>query len=400
MIMEKYIITAHGENLTEEFSDQNLSDGYQNTSNYVRGIQYYAMTPSEEYIEGSNFSYLYWFNGNTATYTPYDTRVFGYNSAGMLLESSVILGGESRYYTYNSQGNISDMSTVTKTGSDIFHLSTVGKKHFSLSYDEANSGTVLKNCLTSIQEYNINLSTEEETLINNYLFHYDQLGNLTSLNDGTNTTTYTWGRGTMLKNCIVSNNSTHQVSNSVQFKYDDNNMLIQKTVDLGNNNSMIINYIWEDDCLVGTEIDNSEANDGSAGKYNTVILYDPDGNAYGFIVSQTENAQGNPVNNSELFYYVKNNANINGDEVLECSYGDFGEPNIDDSTSNDILTLINPLLLKDNIYDNEMSMYFIDSRFYNPSFGRYISADMSFGQNDKSFLSTNLYVYNKNNPIG
>jgi RHS repeat-associated protein len=402
-----YYYYAHGENLTEEFSEQNLSDGYQNTSNYVRGIQYYAMTPSEEYIEGSHFSYLYWFNGNTATYTPYDTRVFGYNSAGMLLESSVILGGESRYYTYNSQGNVSELSTVTQTGSDIFHLTTTGRKHIYCSYDETNSGTVLKNCLTSIQVNNVNLSTEEETLINNYLFHYDQLGNLTSLNDGTNTTTYTWGRGTMLKNCIVSNNSTHQVSNSVQFKYDDNNMLIQKTVDLGNNNSMIINYIWEDDCLVGTEIDNSEANDGSAGKYNTVILYDPDGNAYGFIVSQTENAQGNPVNNSELFYYVKNNANIitnivdiNGDEVLECSYGDFGEPNIDDSTSNDILTLINPLLLKDSIYDNEMGMYFIDSRFYNPSFGRYISADMSFGQNDKSFLSTNLYVYNKNNPIG
>ena len=402
-----YYYYAHGENLTEEFSEQNLEDGYQYTSNYVRGIQYVAISPSEEVVEGPGFSYLYWFNGNTATYTPNDTRVFGYNSAGMLLESSVILGGESRYYTYNSQGNISKLSTITKTGSDIFHLSTVGKKHFDLYYDETNSGTVLKNCLTSIQEYNVNLSTDEETLNNQWLFHYDLLGNLAYLNDGSDTTNYTWGRGAMLNNCITSNNSTHAVSNSVQFKYDDNNMLVQKIVDLGNNNSMIIKYIWEGDRLAGTEIDNSAANDITAGKYNTVILYDPDGNAYGLVVNQTEDHQGLPSNYSELCYYIKNNDNVitgivdaNGEEVLECSYGDFGEPNIDDSTSNDILTLINPLLLKDNIYDNEMGMYFIDSRFYNPSFGRYISADMSFGQNDKSFLSTNLYVYNKNNPIG
>ena len=402
-----YYYYAHGENLTEEFSEQNLEDGYQYTSNYVRGIQYVAISPSEEVVEGPGFSYLYWFNGNTATYTPNDTRVFGYNSAGMLLESSVILGGESRYYTYNSQGNISKLSTITKTGSDIFHLSTVGKKHFDLYYDETNSGTVLKNCLTSIQEYNVNLSTDEETLNNQWLFHYDLLGNLAYLNDGSDTTNYTWGRGAMLNNCITSNNSTHAVSNSVQFKYDDNNMLVQKIVDLGNNNSMIIKYIWEGDRLAGTEIDNSAANDITAGKYNTVILYDPDGNAYGLVVNQTEDHQGLPSNYSELCYYIKNNDNVitgivdaNGEEVLECSYGDFGEPNIDDSTSNDILTLINPLLLKDNIYDNEMGMYFINSRFYNPSFGRYISADMSFGQNDKSFLSTNLYVYNKNNPIG
>ena len=402
-----YYYYAHGENLTEEFSEQNLEDGYQYTSNYVRGIQYVAFTPSEEIINGPGFSYLYWFNGNTATYTPDDTRIFGYNSAGMLGGSSVILGGEDRAYTYNSRGNIAELSTVTQTGSDIFHLTTTGRKHFYCSYDEANSGTVLKNCLTKIQEYSVNLSTEEETLINNYSFHYDQLGNLISLNDGTDTTTFTWTRGTMLKNCIISNNSTHEVSDSVQFKYDDNNLLVQKIVDLGDNNSMVINYIWEGNRLVGTEIDNSAANDNTAGQYNTVILYDPDGHAYGFVINQTENAQGGSVNYSELCYYVKNNANLitgivdaNGNEILECSYGDFGEPTIDDSTTDNILSLVNPLLMKDNIYDNEMGMYFIGSRFYNPYFGRYISADMSFGQNDKSFLSTNLYVYNKNNPIG
>ncbi|XMB71879.1 RHS repeat-associated core domain-containing protein [Mycoplasmatota bacterium WC30] len=49
-------------------------------------------------------------------------------------------------------------------------------------------------------------------------------------------------------------------------------------------------------------------------------------------------------------------------------------------------------------YDSEISMYYLNSRFYNPDVGRFINSDGLFGMPGE-LLSNNFYNYANNNPV-
>jgi RHS repeat-associated protein len=49
-------------------------------------------------------------------------------------------------------------------------------------------------------------------------------------------------------------------------------------------------------------------------------------------------------------------------------------------------------------YDTETGLYYLQSRYYNPEWGRFINADGIIGQTGE-LLGHNLYVYTKNNPV-
>ena len=65
----------------------------------------------------------------------------------------------------------------------------------------------------------------------------------------------------------------------------------------------------------------------------------------------------------------------------------------------DIAT-INPFRYRGYYYDEEIGLYYLQSRYYNPSTGRFINGDtlLSFDI-DKRSLATNAFVYSTNNPI-
>ncbi len=60
--------------------------------------------------------------------------------------------------------------------------------------------------------------------------------------------------------------------------------------------------------------------------------------------------------------------------------------------------IINPFRYRSYYYDNETKLYYLNSRYYNPEWGRFISADTILGAN-QDFYSNNLYLYVSNNPI-
>ena len=61
--------------------------------------------------------------------------------------------------------------------------------------------------------------------------------------------------------------------------------------------------------------------------------------------------------------------------------------------------LINPLAYKDYIYDYETGMYYLQSRYYAPYVGRFISADNLLDTGSGTAMCTNLYVYCENDPV-
>ena len=73
------------------------------------------------------------------------------------------------------------------------------------------------------------------------------------------------------------------------------------------------------------------------------------------------------------------------------------EISADDEESRKIAE-INPLRYRGYYYDNETGYYYLQSRYYDPDLGRFISADDFNYLNTNNKLSINAYIYCNNNP--
>ena len=58
---------------------------------------------------------------------------------------------------------------------------------------------------------------------------------------------------------------------------------------------------------------------------------------------------------------------------------------------------LNPLRYRGYVYDKETKLYYLQSRYYNPKWGRFISADNQLSTGD--ILGMNLFAYCGNNPV-
>lgn len=108
--------------------------------------------------------------------------------------------------------------------------------------------------------------------------------------------------------------------------------------------------------------------------------------------------------NGITYYYHKNRYNdIVGifdssfNEIVSYEYDSWGAiTNIVDN-SNINLGAINPFRYRSYYYDEETKLYYLNSRYYNPVWRRFINADeLITGQ---GIIGCNIYVYCGNNPI-
>jgi len=77
---------------------------------------------------------------------------------------------------------------------------------------------------------------------------------------------------------------------------------------------------------------------------------------------------------------------------------------VKDANGNEItdpnnIGLINPYLYRSYRYDRETGLYYLQSRYYSPVFGRYLNCDYTTLDAGAGLLGTNMYLYCANNPI-
>ena len=126
------------------------------------------------------------------------------------------------------------------------------------------------------------------------------------------------------------------------------------------------------------------------------------------ILRFTYDASGKPVSvtyNGVLYYYV---TNLQGDvvaildstgaTVVTYTYDVWGKLLSTTDTTDENLGYHNPLRYRGYVYDNETGLYYLQSRYYNPEIGRFISADglVSTGQ---GLNGNNMFAYCGNNPV-
>lgn len=117
--------------------------------------------------------------------------------------------------------------------------------------------------------------------------------------------------------------------------------------------------------------------------------------------------------NKDKYYYIKNNLeditgilDSNYNVVASYTYDSWGNiisirdsNGLDISTNETHIANINPYRYRSYYYDIETNLYYLNSRYYNPQWGRFLNADGIIGSSS-SILGNNLYNYCYNHPIG
>lgn len=177
----------------------------------------------------------------------------------------------------------------------------------------------------------------------------------------------------------------------MSFKYNSSGLRTEKTV-----NGETKQYFYSGDLLV-SEYDGVEYMN---------FTYSPSGEPVGFSFLYAEDNE--PL---DYYIYLKNLQgdiigliDFNGAIYCTYSYDAWGKlTGVYDKNGNEITNpnsaaLRNPLRYRGYYYDNETGLYYLKSRYYNPEWGRFVSADgyVSTGQ---GLLGTNMYAYCLNNPV-
>ena len=105
--------------------------------------------------------------------------------------------------------------------------------------------------------------------------------------------------------------------------------------------------------------------------------------------------------NGTVYYYI---TNLQGDVIsLELADGGSGAQYAYDAWGNIIamsgtLAELNPLRYRGYVYDQETGFYYLNSRYYDPAVGRFISAD-KYASTGQGITGYNMFAYCGNNPV-
>ena len=295
-----------------------------------------------------NGSYTYDTRGNILTVSDGTyTNSYHYDEFDRLVREDHEASGKTWVYTYDDGGNI------------------LSKKEYA--YTTGALGTVRS---TISYSYNNSEWRDLLTAYNGKSITYDAIGN--PLSDGT--WTYAWQHGRQLA-------SMSKTGSSITYGYNADGKRISKTV-----NGTTYNYAYLGDALT----------DLSWGSNRMHFTYDSLGPASvtynGTTYLYVKNAQGDVVQIVDG----------NGNTVVTYIYDAWGNMLYHYGSHVDDIGKYNPFRYRGYVYDTETGLYYLNSRYYNPTWGRFVNADTAavvVASPDKANWDKNLFAYCDNNPI-
>ena len=168
---------------------------------------------------------------------------------------------------------------------------------------------------------------------------------------------------------------------TITFEYNADGLRVSKTVD-----GVVHNYVYSGGKLVQKAYGDTKLD----------FSYDAYGNPYTFTYSDGTI--------SFVYHYV---LNLQGDvvrlvtddgiTVATYAYDAWGNI-IDMDYTYKAVADANPLRYRGYYYDSETGLYYLQSRYYNPQWGRFINAD-SYIATGQGMLGNNMFAYCLNNPV-
>ena len=311
-------------------------------------------------------------------------------------------------YTYDTNGNITE---ILDEFDDILYKYTYDSfgrlkrednypldQTFEYSYDKNGNITakyvygsfttgLLDDPDDTIEYYYSDTSWRDLlTSYNGTQISYDALGNPVSIGGRT----LTW-RGKQLTGYSLS--STRNLS----FSYNADGIRIQKT---DANGSTTLRHEYT---LRGSQIIKETVFENNTESYTLIYLYDENNLPVGLRYRD----HTDPVGDFTNYFFEKNLQgdivavwNQAGTNVVTYTYDAWGNVTVGGSAANGI-GKINPFRYRGYYYDTETGFYYLHTRYYNPVWGRFISADSTdvLTASETSFSDKNLFAYCDDNPV-
>lgn len=202
--------------------------------------------------------------------------------------------------------------------------------------------------------------------------------------------TFTWSRGRQLENITFKDDT------KATYKYNESGLRIYKDTE-----TATTTYEWDDTKLIRETVTYKTIEK----KYDIWYLYDSRGSVVGYEYNYI-NDQDKKC--SDKIYYEKDlQGNViglldsQGKVIATYAYDAWG--NIIDSVCHkgyENVYSLNKITYRGYYRDEESSLYYLQSRYYNPKIGRFLNSDnTSFLGATSSIWRYNLYSYCENNPI-
>ena len=434
---------------TEDHNDSQVVFKYKNLRFYLDGkIEERKITTWFNY---SNLSLLI---GRR-----YDTEsIDNYNDSYPLLGQIEMLAVSNYYVSASTLNNLSnEINGINKINEynelDMLRYSKVysGSKQILSNYYSYKTNSKYQNALSSI--------IEEESKFygsSHYIRSYktDSLGNVTNVSDsvfGSHAYTYN-SRGFLIKedntsytyddngNMITSGNSTYKYDNlnrlisingdsifysftnpgnprlfkDTEYKFEGRR-LVGISEDLGVDEQQTVDYTYNSNGLIIKKVLGYwYADDRDSEEYTTKYYYDGEKliteigprNRLDFLYDENGILYGLIKDSSRKYFYIRDfMSNIlglvddSGNIVVKYKYDAYGNRISITDTSGCDLGNINPFRYKGYYYDDDVEMYYCKSRFYVPSWHRWLNSDSINYLEPKNITSLNLFTYCNNNPV-
>ena len=306
------------------------------------------------------------------TSLPADDRIlYTYDSMGNITKETVYRGSTLVYtvdYTYDGLSQLLSATTKNSSGAVLHSESYTYVQDDTYGYS-GNIATAVKDGNTYAYTYSnewtdlLQSVTKNGTSVRS--FQYDAIGN--PISDGTYTYDWIYGR-TLYR---IRQGTT----DLARYFYDANGVRIRKVT-----GGTTTEYLTDGSTIL---------QETKSGTVNATLKY-----VYGQGGLEYILHNGNtywPLRNQQGDILGLAQINSNGSATLVCryEYSAFGELlSVTDANGNDVsnnathIANINPLRYRSYYYDTESGFYYLTSRYYDPTVGRFISADayLSTGQ--------------------
>jgi len=302
---------------------------------------------------------------------------YSYDSAGNI--TSVSKNNEATAfaeYVYDSLGQLlrEDRADINRTY--VFSYDTDGNIQTKKEYVYTTAQTLQNPVSTKTYGYSTVNGLYSLTNVNGNAITYDASGNPLTYYNGMN---FTWVDGRKLS--ALTGNGIN-----ASYVYNGDGLRTKKTI-TETDKQYTVEYFYEGNKLIALEkVQGTE-------KDYMFFMYDQSDNIVGFELNGT------------AYYYSKNLQgdvlgilDSNGTKVVEYTYTAWGE--LVEVTGNTSLAYLNPIRYREYVYDDEIGLYYLQSRYYDPGIGRFINADSAeYIGASGTLLGNNLFAYCENNSI-
>ena len=336
----------------------------------------------------AEYSYVDW-SGDKSDRTTGTVRGINYTFAANGLST------HDRWYTYDNVGNIlTECSWISSSSKPVQESYTYDAKNQLVRHD-----SVTQNCTIT--------------------YAYDAGGNITSKKiyayttgslDGktpTETINYTYG------NSAWKDELTSYKGEAIEYDEIGNPELYRgwtmgwegRQLKSAGKNGTNLGFTYDSE-----GIRTSKSNGTNTTKYllngTQILAQTTNGTTLSFFYDQQGNRVAMADSSNHFYYYIYN---LQGDVIALAdastgklaatyTYDAWGKCTVTNASGYTIGTQ-NPFRYRGYYYDTETSLYYLQSRYYDPEVGRFINADAFASTDISSPLSTNMFAYCENNPV-